>query len=437
MDAEELAFAGAARQAELIRAGEVSSRELVELYLERIERLDPKLNAFTEVLAERALAEADAADARRGAGERRRCSACRSRSRTTSTSRGRRPGSGPRAFDDARRDRTASRSAACAQPGARDHRQDDPPRARDLRFTETRGLGHDPQPVGPDALARRLERRQRRGGRRRASSAPPRRPTAAARSGSRPPSAACSASSRSAGACRWSRPTTGTGSRSSGCVTPHASPTRRSLTRRRRRRRPGRTAAAERPTPRRRDAAGQLRIAISEQARRGRSCRRSSPTRSRPGSPRPSELLRSLGHDVRRHDPSFGLTGNNFVPRYLGGIQRRRRRRSRTPERLESRTRGFAQLGRAYPAGAVRRAVRAAAAERGEDQPQLERVRRPGHPERRRDRDRGRPLGGRGALRTLLGDEPHLLLHPDLEPHRPAGGGGPGGVHRRAGCRAR
>ena len=65
MDAEELAFAGAARQAQLIRSGEVSSRELVEVYLERIERLGSRLNAFTEVLGERALADADAADARR------------------------------------------------------------------------------------------------------------------------------------------------------------------------------------------------------------------------------------------------------------------------------------------------------------------------------------------------------------------------------------
>jgi amidase len=69
MDATELAFAGIARQAELIRAGEVSSRELVEVYLERIGRLDRRLNAFRDVLAERALAEADEADARRSSGE--------------------------------------------------------------------------------------------------------------------------------------------------------------------------------------------------------------------------------------------------------------------------------------------------------------------------------------------------------------------------------
>jgi amidase len=71
MDHDQLAFAGAARQAELVLSGEVSSRELVELYLERIERLEPQLNAFRTVLAERALADADQADSRRGAGEER------------------------------------------------------------------------------------------------------------------------------------------------------------------------------------------------------------------------------------------------------------------------------------------------------------------------------------------------------------------------------
>jgi amidase len=66
-----LAFAGAARQAELLRKGEVSPRELVELYMRRIERLDPQLNAYRVVLAERALAEAQQAEARLAAGEER------------------------------------------------------------------------------------------------------------------------------------------------------------------------------------------------------------------------------------------------------------------------------------------------------------------------------------------------------------------------------
>jgi amidase len=71
MDAAELAFTGVARQAELVRAGEVAPRELVETYLERIDRLDPQLNAFRSVYRERALAEADQAAARlRGGDER-------------------------------------------------------------------------------------------------------------------------------------------------------------------------------------------------------------------------------------------------------------------------------------------------------------------------------------------------------------------------------
>ena len=69
MNGQELAFAGVVRQAELIRSGEVSSRELTELYLERIERIDPQLNAFRTVLRERALADAEQADARRAAGD--------------------------------------------------------------------------------------------------------------------------------------------------------------------------------------------------------------------------------------------------------------------------------------------------------------------------------------------------------------------------------
>jgi amidase len=65
VDKVDLAFAGLAKQAELIRAGDVSSRELVELYLERIDRLDPQLNAYRVVMAERALTDAGQADARK------------------------------------------------------------------------------------------------------------------------------------------------------------------------------------------------------------------------------------------------------------------------------------------------------------------------------------------------------------------------------------
>jgi amidase len=65
----DVAFAGVARQAELVRRGEISPRELVTLYLKRIAQLDSKLNAFRVVRAERALTEADEAERRRGSGE--------------------------------------------------------------------------------------------------------------------------------------------------------------------------------------------------------------------------------------------------------------------------------------------------------------------------------------------------------------------------------
>ncbi|MEA2473638.1 MAG: amidase [Thermoleophilaceae bacterium] len=71
MDATELAYAGIARQAELIRSREVSPLELVDVCLERIERLDPQLNAFRTVYGERARAEAQQAEGRLGAGEER------------------------------------------------------------------------------------------------------------------------------------------------------------------------------------------------------------------------------------------------------------------------------------------------------------------------------------------------------------------------------
>ena len=69
MDAAELAFAGIHRQAEALRAGDVSSRDLVAMYLERIDRFDGRLNAFRVVLGDRALAEAAEADRRIAAGE--------------------------------------------------------------------------------------------------------------------------------------------------------------------------------------------------------------------------------------------------------------------------------------------------------------------------------------------------------------------------------
>jgi amidase len=56
----DLMFRPATELAAMVRAGEVSARELVELSLGRIDELDGQLNAFVQVDAERALAAADA-----------------------------------------------------------------------------------------------------------------------------------------------------------------------------------------------------------------------------------------------------------------------------------------------------------------------------------------------------------------------------------------
>ncbi|WP_123028520.1 amidase [Mycolicibacterium stellerae] len=70
MDPTDLAFAGAAEQARLLAAGTVTAPALLDLYLDRIARLDPQLRAYRVVLADSARREAAAAQARLDAGER-------------------------------------------------------------------------------------------------------------------------------------------------------------------------------------------------------------------------------------------------------------------------------------------------------------------------------------------------------------------------------
>jgi amidase len=60
MDALDLAFTSALDQAKLIREHQISPLELVELYLDRIQVLDPQLGSFNVVAAEMALQDAKA-----------------------------------------------------------------------------------------------------------------------------------------------------------------------------------------------------------------------------------------------------------------------------------------------------------------------------------------------------------------------------------------
>ena len=70
MDSRELAFAGAAQQARMLADGTVTAPELVELYLDRIARVDRGLRSFRVVLADSARQEAGMAQDRLNAGER-------------------------------------------------------------------------------------------------------------------------------------------------------------------------------------------------------------------------------------------------------------------------------------------------------------------------------------------------------------------------------
>ena len=68
-DEESIAFAPLAHLSGWMAAGKLTSRRLTDLYLARIDRLDPLLHAWITVMPERARAEADAMDAERAAGK--------------------------------------------------------------------------------------------------------------------------------------------------------------------------------------------------------------------------------------------------------------------------------------------------------------------------------------------------------------------------------
>ena len=68
-DPETLAFLPAHRIAALIKARKLTSRRITDIYIERLERLNPKLNCVVTLLADKARAEADARDKELAAGK--------------------------------------------------------------------------------------------------------------------------------------------------------------------------------------------------------------------------------------------------------------------------------------------------------------------------------------------------------------------------------
>ena len=187
---------GVAELAQALAAREVSSVELTKHLLARI-AAHHELGAFLHVDARGALRRPRAADAQRAHGDApARCSACRSRTRTSSSPPTCRPPPARRcwpATQPVRRDRggQARRTA-----GAVSARQAELRRVRDGLGQRELGLRRGAQPVGRGARAGRLVGRL--GGRGGGAPAcrPPPAPTPAARSASRPASAASPASSR-------------------------------------------------------------------------------------------------------------------------------------------------------------------------------------------------------------------------------------------------
>jgi len=152
---------GAQQLAAAIQSGEASSREVVQAHLDRIEAVNPSVNALHVTLAEQALAGADAARSR---GRRRgfdRPAAWRS---------GQRQGERRRRGDGhdlgARAD--GPRGVAERRPGGREpprRRRDPdltgkPARPRPALAHRQRADGRHDQPVGPGDHARGLERRR-------------------------------------------------------------------------------------------------------------------------------------------------------------------------------------------------------------------------------------------------------------------------------------
>jgi amidase len=399
MDPTQLAFAGIARQAELIRGGEVSSRELTQLYLDRIERLNPALNAFTTVLAERALGEADEAD------------------------RAREPDRPLRGVPLAVKDVedvtgvvTTFGTGAFDEPAATDG-----PLVRRLRaagaviigkttlpelaicgFTESECWGITRNPWDTDRTT---------GGSSGGSAAAVAAGLVGAATGSdgagsiRIPAAFCGlfGLKPQRGRLPFSPADHWWGMSVHGCLTRTVLDTALffDLTLNREAEH-GAPPAPERPyveavaTP-----PGKLRIAIS-----ARPARAILPPivsdEVRLGLAETADLLRSLGHQVTDADPRFGFAGNNLVPRYLRGTHDDVAGVPH-PERLEPRTRGFARLGAAYPPAFVRRSTRLAARDAARINAIFERcdvLVTPTVGEQPVEIGR---WAGKGALRTLLG----------------------------------
>jgi amidase len=354
---DDVAFAGAVRQAEMIRAGEVSPSELVRMHLDRIARLDPQLNAFRKVFPEKALLEAEQAEARLKGGEERPLLGVPIAIKDEVDVAGEVKTNGTDGFDEpARADCEMVRRLR--EAGAIIVGLTLLPEMAICGFTEsaTYGVTRNPwnlqhTPGGSSggsaaAVAAGLV------------------PIASAGDGAgsiRIPAACCGlfglkpsrgrvslapelegwgglavegCLSRSVlDTALWLDIVSG-GSREDEAPPPPVRPFVESA-----RQSPGRLRVAHSTLPPRNalppTVSGEVKAAVADAA----------------------ELLSALGHDVVQRDPDWGGIGNNISARFLGGVAETVEEVPH-PERLERRTRGFGRLGRLLPRGLYERAMR-------------------------------------------------------------------------------
>jgi amidase len=346
--AEEIAFAGAARQAEMVRAGEVSPTELVRLCLERIERLDPQLNSFRVVLRERALLEAEQAEARLKGGDERPLLGV------------------PIALKDEvdlAGELTTRGTDAFPEPAAADSEM-----VRRLReagaivvgktllpelaicgFTESATFGVTRNPWNPQRTP---------GGSSGGSAAAVAAglvPIASASDGGgsiRIPAASCGLFGLKPQRGRISmapRLEHWNGLSANGCVSRRVIDTALWLdVTSGGSQEPGAPPPPERPfVEAARTPPGSLRVAFSSAPPRAL-LPPSVSEEARGAVAEMAETLRSLGHATEQRDPDWGLIGNNMTPRYLRGIAEDVQEVPE-PARLERRTRGMGRLGGLIP----------------------------------------------------------------------------------------
>jgi amidase len=358
----DIAFAGAARQAEMVRAGEVSPTELVRLHLERIERFDPQLNSFRVVLAERALLEAEQAEARLKGGDQRPLLGVPIALKDTTDLAGEQTTLGTDGFPDpASADSEMVRRLR--EAGAIVVGKTLLPELAICGFTESATFGVTRNPWNPQRTP---------GGSSGGSAAAVAAglvPIASASDGAgsiRIPAACCGLFGLKPQRGRislaphlqhWN------GLSVDGCLSRTVLDTALWLdVTSGGSEEPGAPAPPQRPfVESAKTAPGKLRIAYSTLAPRAAAPATVSDL-AKGAVAETADTLRSLGHEAVQQDPDWGMVGSNAVPRYLRGTAEEFAHVPH-PERLERRTRGFARLGRLIPEKVFAQARRAAAAD--------------------------------------------------------------------------